>query len=357
MNRTNSRTAAGIFLETSAQINRLMPANQEVREDIGLLLASAKAVSTSNFVAAEFEEVIGGLYDAVADAVGSVLQRHRPRPFDELWADAVELLGYRVPGGPKLLSAFVAALARRYSVDLVTPIEVRSFLKGQRSAVLELFYVVQGVDLRANGLVFDRSSCYVWPSTGRANCLSPPCSECGLRHLCITEREQFLSCLSVVVETKAEESKVLKTLEALLKTAEPAVLLQLIGKHPNSFGDTIIFGEVPDDWRILTKDHVFKALADASNRGVEVYFVRPKRQSNPSACMIKRATDSSWSEGKVLNFSSRELLVECQLKLSNRQLVEVDAEPYGDNRIGVVRRVEPKNSLYQYGIRLRPRSE
>ena len=70
----------GLFLETSAQIERVLNRGQLGRS-IEETAAQFSRVGTSRFVQTEFEKVIGGLYELIADSIDRVQEKDRPIRF------------------------------------------------------------------------------------------------------------------------------------------------------------------------------------------------------------------------------------------------------------------------------------
>src|SRR3954454_9820528 len=86
---------AGIFLETSAHIERLF-GSKSVRADVNELCKRFPQLATSVFVLAEFEAVIGEFYRYASILLLRLGDRRAT--FGELWDEVREILPYKYQG-------------------------------------------------------------------------------------------------------------------------------------------------------------------------------------------------------------------------------------------------------------------
>lgn len=340
-----ARPAQNLFLETSAQIIRLV-GGSEWRRGIDELISAADQVATSKFVLGEYEAVFGKMYESVADVISRLPYQHRPQAFLELWKSAASMLPSYVHGGTKLLSVFVSELASRYAGRLATPTEVKNFVLGQRMALTKAFF--RGDEF------FDHSSCCVWATRGIVQCATGPGSNCRLGAFFLTSKALFLRSVEIVASSKREESAWLKENVKSMRSLADVELIEFIGRKPGNFGDIIIFWETPDNWTILTRDKTFSILQKGHDREVFVYYLRLPRISGRGPCEIRSGKIiKTLRSVKLINYNSSGVCVYSDVKLGSlNSAIQVRSAEINGLREGRIVRVSPNGSGFRYGIRL-----
>lgn len=350
MNRNRGAVeGAGLFLETSAHIARLL-GSLEMARGVLELCRRFPSVGTSQFVLDEFVAVIGGLYSAASGAIRSVTSQSRSRTFSELWSEAVHLLPAYFPGGGKLLSQIVAGLGGRYGEREIAPVEVANFLDGQRRLLLEI--VSLGMDPCQPMEIFDSSSCCVW-SAGPTECAVEPAEHCRLKALCLDRRNAFLAAISTLARSSREESAWLKRNYKAIKESGNMDLLRLVAEHPGQFGDVVIFLEVPEAWALLTRDRTFRILGKLHRSDMIIYHLRLPRIPSGQKCSVRSASDAAvWMECTLVNWTALDACILSPRRLGGRgSEIVVLAPEFENSRHGKITRVEKLPDGYIQGIR------
>jgi hypothetical protein len=348
----------GLFLETSAQIARLL-GSQPIRDDVAQLCARFRNVGTSKFVMAEFDEVIGGLMRTVAQALRLLPDRDRERQFDELWKEASDLLP-RYYSGQSLAGLFALSMSRRLGPDPICPRYLWNTLEAQIELLRGRFYRVGKLDMAQRKTVFDRTSCCLWEvKRTRACARNDADANCKLHQTCWTQRISFESAVERLTRTQIDEKTVLtRQLPLLALIEDPFEYLMTVTRHPNAFGDILILSEVPEDWSLLTKDRAFSLLCDHQRRNIEVLMVRlPRRKMDVHAEVKREFAGPVGGEIRVENKTSRDLGLTTTTRIGARRTkvtVRVEEEWYD----GVVacEEQDASSGTYHYGIRIKPRA-
>jgi hypothetical protein len=335
----------GLFLETKAQIIRLIGSN-EMKRGILDLMNDFDKVGSSQFVQNKFEAILGELYQSIADAMGRVQGQHRPQAFDDLWTEAAELLSPYIYDGLNLLSIISMKLAFRYSQRLIAPIEIKNFIEGQRLALLGSF--LYGDEF------FDRSSCCVWQSKGLIQCSTGPSPNCRLKLICINGREEFIATIRTLASLSGEDSKWLKTnLHNLIKMSD-LELMETVGSNPEHFGDLIVFWEVPDKWTILTRSETFSILQHTHRPKISIYWVRLPRIISENTCVVQTAASSRLpQQATLLNYNSMGVCIAADGRLAKiGGEVRIMAGEFDGPQEGKIVRIETNGKKVIHGIKL-----
>jgi hypothetical protein len=350
---------AGVFLETSAQILRLLSGSADMRHGIQEIAQTSSKVGTSSFVFAEFKAVIGNLYSLLAEGMRALPQPSQPRSFTELWKSVAEAIPVFIRGGPKLLSIIVAEfgdeLAQKYERRQVTPVEVASFLDGQKNILLQSFFFFGGRDMKAEGLYFDNSSCCVWGPPASEKCSIEPAAHCQLQTLCVQNNRTFFTSLRALSLSNREESKWISKNLGALSRLNGVELMQKIGRHPGPLGDVIIFWETPDHWTLLTRDRTFRILQERMKRKMQVLIIRPRRSTSGQMCMVKfevKGKPIRSVSARLTNYSSLGAAVMTTSRVVRPgDKVTISAKEWNGTRTGTVVRVARWRRNVIHGIR------
>lgn len=298
----------GLFLETSAQIARLLE-GKESREGVMQLCRRFERVGTSAFVLAEFEAVICGFMRSVAAALGRLRNRDGERRFDEIWHEVLGLLPAYYPG-QSLASRFALAMSHRCQGSAVSPRYLENVLRAQVKLLLGRICRIGKIDMRAAKTVFDRTSCCLWMQKSPQRCVRREGAErCNLHRNCWEQRKSFEQAVRCLVGTRVSEKAVLTNkLPLLIDCVNAFSYLQTITASPNAFGDILILSEVPDHWSILTKDYAFAKLQQDQQRDIEVLKVRLPKRKVRGACQVRiDSGEPHIIKAQLENMSSRDI--------------------------------------------------
>jgi hypothetical protein len=332
-----------LFLETSAQILRLA-GDVEIRDDINLLIKTSKKVGTSWFVKQEFEHVYVRLYDLVSIAASELADPHRPRPFPELLEEIREHLPTYLPGGRNLFHSLSVKLLAKHAQDLVTPTLIRNSFSGNRETLIRQFF---------SGEMFDESSCCVWKHHGLSACDRTPAPHCKLKNTCIDLKESFVAAVKTIAFAHKQESQRLKDHLDSLENAHGLDLMKILGRHPNDFGDVIIYMEVPEGWTILTRDTAFETLSQTDIKNLRLFKVRAVRRPSGRKCKIKNLSRAGKeTTAFLIDYNSKGVRIRAD-KLAGKKgdRISLKAPEFGILKEGVIAYAETSDPRV-YGIRL-----
>ena len=347
----------GLFLETSAQIDRFL-ACRAIKKEIGSLCAKFDQIGTSTFVAVEFEEVIGKFMRAAQEALSRLPGRHKHRKFTEIWLEVQHALPFYYRG-KSLSTAFGLHMADRHATKPITVDYLIETIGSQWENIQAAFYKIGKFDMRRRQTVFDGTTCCLWTRTRERTCIHPkPQVRCRLSETCWTNRLLFESSVRMLSKKRVSEKKALgSALEKLVGCQDSFEYLSTVAEDPNAFGDILIFFEVPDGWSLLTKDRAFRFLNEHHGSRLEVLMVRFPRESHVHSCKV-RTESGQVADGTfhVQNVSPHGLLVDGTKPLGpvgTKVAVFLKGEWYQ----GSIAREEtpgaPHPQTYVYGIKSR----
>jgi hypothetical protein len=212
---------------------------------------------------------------------------------------------------------------------LVTPTMLKNVLEGFRQMVQ--------IDFIGKHNLSDKSSCGVWSGHGSCHCGPEPGEACRLKDICVTMRAELLAAAHTLAGARREESAwLLKNIERLLM-AEGKPLLELMGRHPGHVGDLIIFWEVPDGWKVLTRDRTFRILKEAHREEIEVHILRLPRMEGSGKCQVRFQNAEEEFEGVLVNYTAKGARVRLpSVVVRRRDLVTITAPELGSSRVGEV---------------------
>jgi hypothetical protein len=133
-------------------------------------------------------------------------------------------------------------------------------------------------------------------------------------------------------------------------------LLQFVGRHPDPLGDTIIFGEVPEGWDLLTRDRAFAILQRQHRPEMRVYFVRSPRYVVNRPCTIWLAQSSKSDqkiEGFLVNQSATGVAILTKERLGDvgRRLF-FSSEQFDDDQKGIIIRQPLNKGGWLHGVKI-----
>ena len=343
----------GLFLETSAQIDRFL-ACEPIRKDIRRLCAKFDRVGTSAFVAAEFDEVVGKFMLAAQEALCCVPNPDKRREFSDIWLEVGQALPFKYRG-KSLATQFALHMARRHKEPL-TPNFLINTIRSQWEILQTAFYRVGKWDMRQCHTVFDGTTCCLWKREEEPACVHPKAHVgCRLGETCWKNRQVFESAVRMLSNKRVSERRALtEALEKLVKCQDSFEYLSTVTAVPNAFGDILIFFEVPDGWSLLTKDHAYEFLNEHHGSELDVLRVRFPRKRRTVSCRVR--TEAGEVAARVRNVSPNGLLIAGKKPLGPIG-AEVTVGFDGEWFQGRITRVEIPGDLhpdtYVYGIKSR----
>lgn len=345
-NRSPRLFGDGLFLETTAQIDRVLGGDAK-RSSIDELCSNFDKVGTSNFVNQEIEIVV---FNFMREAISRLLRldgQDHPRGFDEIWNELQDLASYKFRGRSLYHRVAIGWACRE--PNKTTPRQVAQMIRGEIGNLKVFFGHLRGEALH----VFDRTSCCLWPQSAISSCGGVAHGGCLLRAICVEERSMFHVSVAALSEKRVAERRALRASRAAMESAENMDLLKLVAASPNAVGDILIFWEVPDNWSILTRDKAFEILAAKLGRKIEVLYVRLPRKG-PTDYQLQTSKGDPIDGTEMMNHTARDLRLRSKRRVGRKgtrvQIRLGDSMDWHWSR--VVREEGNSTAGYEYALRI-----